>query len=207
MPYQNDIVDIETFKEMRKWQTDPSNGLVVWGRPNFDNRIENRRLYFKGPRWWRRNFTTNVGNVSFYGNRHFSHLGQSIQLRQILSKGHEIRIRGQQDETLGQKDVLFYFFVLVFSFGCLATSRDLDWLPQGQTGSVHLSSGSSRGHKKVNLGHITFFFELNGPGRVAEERDIFVQWIVFVIIQRVSGCDLRFERSQNFHFFIIKTRR
>mmetsp|Transcript_8686 Transcript_8686/g.18766 ORF Transcript_8686/g.18766 Transcript_8686/m.18766 type:complete len:495 (+) Transcript_8686:3321-4805(+) len=105
VPHQDNVVNVQALKQMRKGEADPGNGLVVRRGPNFDDGIQNSGLHFKGTGRRRRNLQANIGNVAFDGEGHFPHFGHSIQLRQVLPKGHEIRIRRQQDHAFWQKDV------------------------------------------------------------------------------------------------------
>jgi len=72
MPNQYNVIYIQTLKEMGKWETNPSNWLVVWWGPNLNDGIQDGGLHFKGSGWWRWNFQTNVCDVPFNRKRHFS---------------------------------------------------------------------------------------------------------------------------------------
>mmetsp|Transcript_30968 Transcript_30968/g.62981 ORF Transcript_30968/g.62981 Transcript_30968/m.62981 type:complete len:767 (-) Transcript_30968:15-2315(-) len=121
---------VEALEEVGEGEGDPGDGHVVRRTPDGDDAVEDGGLDLEGPRRRGGEFGAEVGDVSFYGEREGGfggvgvgiendfvgrggrvivgrrRFGQSVQLGQILSEGHEVRMHGENDEALGKVDDL-----------------------------------------------------------------------------------------------------
>jgi hypothetical protein len=120
MPDQDNIVNVQALKKIRKRKRDPSDRKVVRGRPDPNHRVPYGSLYFERSGRRRRNFRAEICDITLYRKGHLTHLGKSVELGKVLPKGRQIWVSGQNNEALGDED-----FPLDDCWGCYSTSISL----------------------------------------------------------------------------------